>query len=163
MLPDVVQTSAPINPGNSGGALVDLQGQVVGIPTPGRHGSRGWAAALRPGSGSSQLMLPDIAGQIIRYGHVVDSHRAFLGVKLATAPANGVAVASVQPGGPAARAGIVAGDLITSIDGQPITAPGDVAAVLATLAPGSTATVGVTRPHGSSTTVKVTLGQYPGT
>ena len=93
----------------------------------------------------------------------MDSHRAFLGVKLATAPATSAAVASVQPGGPAARAGIVAGDLITSIDGQPITVPVDVAAVLATLAPGSTVTVVITRPDGSSTTVKVTLGQYPGT
>ena len=52
--------------------------------------------------------------------------------------------------------------MITSIDGQQISAPVDVATVLATLAPGRTVAVGISKPDGSSTTVKVRLGQYPG-
>jgi S1-C subfamily serine protease len=163
VLPDVIQTSAPINPGNSGGALVDLQGQVVGIPTlAATDPELGGSAAPGIGFAIPSSLLLDVAGQIVRYGHVVESHRAFLGIGLATAPASGAAVASVQRGGPAARAGIVPGAIITSLDGQPITSPVDVATVLATLAPGRTVTVGITKPDGSSTTVKVRLGQYPG-
>lgn len=162
VLPDVIQTSAPINPGNSGGALVDLQGQVVGIPTLAATDPELGGAAPGIGFAIPSSLLLDIAGQIVRHGHVIDSHRAFLGVKLATAPVNGAAVASVQHAGPTARAGIVPGDVITSIDGQPITSPVDVATVLATVAPGRVVTVGITKPDGSSTTVRVRLGQYPG-
>jgi putative serine protease PepD len=163
VLPDAIQTSAPINPGNSGGALVDLQGQVVGIPTlAATDPELGGGAAPGIGFAIPSSLLVNIAGQIVRHGHVIDSHRAFLGVKLATAPVNGAAVASVQRVGPTARAGIVPGDVITSIDGQPITSPVDVATVLATVAPGRVVTVGITKPDGSSTTVRVRLGQYPG-
>jgi S1-C subfamily serine protease len=163
VLPDVIQTSAPINPGNSGGALVDLEGEVVGIPTlAATDPELGGGAAPGIGFAVPSSLLLDLAGQIVRYGHVVDSHRAFLGVRLATATVNGAAVASVQRGGPAARAGIVPGDVITSIDGQPITSPAEVAIVLATLAPGQRVAVGITKPDGSSAHVTVRLGQYPG-
>jgi putative serine protease PepD len=163
VLPNVIQTSAPINPGNSGGALVDLKGEVVGIPTlAATDPELGGSAAPGIGFAIQSSLVTDIAGQIVRNGRVVNSHRAFLGVGLATGLANGAVVASVQPGGPAAKAGIAPGDVITSIAGQPIQSPADVPQVLATLQPGETVTIAVTKRDGSQANVKVTLGQYPG-
>lgn len=162
-LPNVIQTSAAINPGNSGGALVDLAGDVVGIPTlAATDPELGGSAARGIGFAIPSAVVVDIAGQIVKSGRVVSSHRAFLGVKLASGLSKGAVVVSVQPGGPAARAGILPGSVITSIDGQSVASPSDVSAILATLAPGQTATVNIVKPDGSAATVKLTLGQYPG-
>lgn len=164
VLPNVIQTSAPINPGNSGGALVDLEGRVIGIPTlAATDPELGGSAAPGIGFAIPSSRVSDIGGQIIKHGHVVDSHRAFLGIELATMLGNGAVIASVQHAGPADRAGIATGDQITSINGQPIQTPSDVASVLATLSPGQKVKVGIARPDGSNATVSVTLGQYPGT
>jgi S1-C subfamily serine protease len=162
VLPNVIQTSAAINPGNSGGALVNLEGAVVGVPTLAATDPELGGAAAGIGFAIPSSLVSNIATQIVAHGHVVDSHRAFLGAKLATGLISGAVVVSVQPGGPAARAGIIPGDVITSIDGQGITSPSDLAEVLATLKPGQTVTVGVVKANGSSATVRVTLGQYPG-
>lgn len=164
VLPNAIQTSAPINPGNSGGALVNLQGQVVGIPTLAATDPQlGGGAAPGIGFAIPSSVVTDIAGQIVKHGHVVQSHRAYLGVSLASGlNTGGAVVAGVQNGGPAAKAGITSGDVITSIDGQRITSPADVAGALARLKPGQAATVVVTKPDGSKAKVKVKLGQYPG-
>ncbi len=164
VLPDVIQTSAPINPGNSGGALVDLQGQVVGIPTLAATDPQlGGGAAPGIGFAIPSSLVSDIAGQIVRYGHVVKSHRAYLGVSLATGPISGAVVTAVQGGGPAARAGIVAGDVITSIAGHRVASPTEVSEVMATLTPGSTVPVALLRQDGSTASVEVKLGEFPGT
>jgi S1-C subfamily serine protease len=68
----------------------------------------------------------------------------------------------VQPDGPAARAGVKPGDVITAIGGQPVSSAVDVSDVLATLRPGQAVSVSRTRADGSHVTLKVTLGQYPG-
>jgi putative serine protease PepD len=163
VLPNVIQTSAPINPGNSGGALVDLEGHVVGIPTlAATDPELGGSAAPGIGFAIPSSLVTDVASQIVKHGRVTDSHRAFLGVSLATGLFKGAIVVSAQPRGPAARAGIVPGDVITSIDGQPISSPVDVAQVLATLRSGQIVRVGINKPDGSSVTLTVTLGQYPG-
>lgn len=163
VLPDVVQTSAAINPGNSGGALVDLSGDVVGIPTlAATDPELGGSAAPGIGFAIPSSLVTRIAGQIVKDGRVVNSQRAFLGVTLASGLISGAVVASVQKGGPAARAGIVPGDVIVSIAGQPVTSPVNVAEALATLRPGQTVTIGITTPDGTNATVKVALGQYPG-
>jgi S1-C subfamily serine protease len=71
VLPDAIQTSAPINPGNSGGALVNLEGQVVGIPTlAATDPELGGGAAPGIGFAIPSSLLLDTAGQIVRYGHV---------------------------------------------------------------------------------------------
>jgi S1-C subfamily serine protease len=166
-LPDAIQTSAAINPGNSGGALVDLQGRVVGIPT---------LAALDPELGGSAApgigfaipsdVVTDIAGQIVANGHVVNSHRAAIGVVAKTVtdaqgkPA-GVLVVSVTPGGPADSAGIAAGDVITSLAGQQVPTTQQLTAVLAGLDVGKTVPVDVVTSGGRKT-VQVTLGQLAG-
>ena len=165
VLPNVIQTSASINPGNSGGALVDLSGQVVGIPTLAATDPQlGGGAAPGIGFAIPSAVVKDIAGQIVQNGHVVSSHRAFLGVDFAAQlePGSGAVVAAVQPGTPAARAGIMPGDSIVSINGQSINSPDDIPTALASLSPGQTVPVAIVRQDGSQTTVKVTLGQYPG-
>jgi S1-C subfamily serine protease len=161
-IPNAIQTSAPINPGNSGGALVDLDGRLVGVPT---------IAATDPQLGPATgigFAIPsdtvrDIADQLLRSGRVVNSHRAYLGIQVGdTFGGGGVYVGEVSPGGPAAKAGIQSGDVITSVAGQATSSAADLAQVLAGLRPGRSVAVLLLRPDGSRTTVRVTLGQYPG-
>jgi S1-C subfamily serine protease len=74
VLPGAIQTSAPINPGNSGGALIDLQGQVVGIPTLVAASPQTGSAAAGIGFAIPSNTVTDIASQIIRHGRVVNPH-----------------------------------------------------------------------------------------
>ena len=167
-LPDVIQTSAAINPGNSGGALADLADQVVGIPTLAATDQQlGGGAAPGIGFAIPSNIVTDIAGQIIKTGHVTSSHRAALGVRVqaVTGPDGqpaGVGIAVVTPGGPAARAGLRPGDVITAVNGTSTPDTEALAAVLAGLRPGQQVTVSVTKADGSAATVHVTLGQLPG-
>ena len=78
-LPDVIQTSADINPGNSGGALVDLAGDVIGIPTLAATDQQIGGSAPGIGFAISSNIAKDIAGQLIAHGKVTNSHRAALG------------------------------------------------------------------------------------
>jgi S1-C subfamily serine protease len=162
VLPNVIQTSAAINPGNSGGALVDLQGHVIGIPTLAATDPQLGGTAPGIGFAIPSSLVANIAGQIVKHGHVVSSHRAYLGVALATGLSSGAIVAGVQKGGPAARAGISSGELISSLAGKRIASAADVSDVLARLRPGQTVSVGLIQPDGSHTIVKVKLAQYPG-
>jgi S1-C subfamily serine protease len=161
-LPNVIQTSAPINPGNSGGALVDLEGQVVGIPTLAATDPEMGGAAAGIGFAIPSDTVRDIAGQLIGQGKVTNSHRAWLGVEVAATTSGGVLVTKVQPGGPAAKAGLRAGELVTAVQGTATPDPGTLADVLAGLRPGQTVTVRVARSDGGTRTAKVTLGQFPG-
>ncbi|WUD75765.1 trypsin-like peptidase domain-containing protein [Streptomyces sp. NBC_00510] len=163
-LADMVQTSAPINPGNSGGALVNLSGQVIGIPT---------LAAVNPTMGDSSApgigfaipaaTVTRIADQIIKHGKVVDSGRAALGIVARTVldenfqPA-GVGVVEVTRGGAADKAGIKPGDVITDVGGEDITTLQSLSEALVQHAPGDTVDVTFQRGGGEKT-VKVTLGQ----
>lgn len=163
VLPNAIQTSAPINPGNSGGALVDLAGRVVGIPTlAATDPELGGSAAPGIGFAIPSSTVTDIAGQIVQHGHVVNSHRAFLGVRLATSPAvSGAVVVAVEKGSPADKAGMRPGDVIVSIAGHPISSASDATTVLAGLDPGKTVDVVVQRQGGGKQTLRVTLGQFP--
>jgi S1-C subfamily serine protease len=111
---DLIQTDAAINPGNSGGPLLNAEGQVVGINAMVRSG---------PGAGLG-FAIPinrarNIADQLVKNGRA--SH-AMVGLVLQTDP-RGVRVASLMPGGPAARAGLQIGDLITKASGKQIKDP----------------------------------------
>jgi putative serine protease PepD len=162
-LPNVIQTSAPINPGNSGGALVDLQGQVIGIPTLAATDPQlGGGAAAGIGFAIPSNTVRDIAGQLIRQGKVTNSHRAWLGVEVAATTSGGLLVTKVEAGGPAARAGVRAGELVTAVQGTATPDPATLADVLAGLRPGQTVRVEVARPGGAGRTVRITLGQFPG-
>ena len=162
-LPNVIQTSAPINPGNSGGALVDLQGRVIGIPTLAATDPQlGGGAAAGIGFAIPSDIVRDVAAQLIGQGKVTNSHRAWLGVEVAATTSGGLLITTVQPGGPAAKAGIRAGELVTSVDATATPDPATLADVLAGLRPGQTVTVAAARPDGTKRTVRVTLGQFPG-
>jgi putative serine protease PepD len=171
-LPEAIQTSASINPGNSGGALVDLAGDVIGIPTLAalEPSGDGGGTAPAPGIGFAipSNVVTDIAGQLIAHnGHVVNSHRAQLGVRVATVvdPTGqpvGMGVVSVVAGGPAAAAGVQTGEVITAINNTPVHSASGLAQVLAKLDPGQTVPVTLTNPQGGSRTVMVTLDQLPG-
>jgi S1-C subfamily serine protease/RsiW-degrading membrane proteinase PrsW (M82 family) len=162
-LPNVIQTSAPINPGNSGGALVDLQGRVIGIPTLAATDPQlGGGAAAGIGFAIPSNIVRDVAAQLIGQGKVTNSHRAWLGVEVAATTSGGLLITEVQPGGPAAKAGIRAGELVTKLDGTATPDPAVLTDVLAGLRPGQTVTVTAARPGGAGRTVRVTLGQFPG-
>jgi S1-C subfamily serine protease len=167
-LPNTIQTSAPINPGNSGGGLVDLNSNVIGIPTLGAtdQSSGGTAAGIGFAIPSNTVKL--IAGQLASQGKVTNSGRAALGVVVTTGydpntgRAAGLIITQVTPGGGADKAGLSAGDAITSVNGQKVTSPSSLNDVLAGLKPGDQTKVTVAKSDGSQQTVTVTLGQLPG-
>ncbi|MEU1267358.1 trypsin-like peptidase domain-containing protein [Streptomyces sp. NPDC005799] len=161
---NMVQTSAAINPGNSGGALVDLDSQVIGIPTLAAvDPTFGDSAAPGIGFAIPASMVRTIADQIVRSGKVTDSGRAALGITGRTVvdanyqPA-GVAVVSVKSGGAADKAGIEAGDIITRLGDTDITTITSLTEALAQDKPGERTTVTYTR-GGSEKKADVTLGE----
>ena len=161
---NMVQTSAAINPGNSGGALVDLDSQVIGIPTlaavdPGLKNS----AAPGIGFAIPSNTVKTIADQIIRTGKVTQSGRAALNITGRTVVNAGyrpigVAVAGVEHGGAADRAGLRTGDIIIKLGDRDITTITSLAEALAGDKPGQRTTVTYLR-DGSRKTADVTLGE----
>jgi putative serine protease PepD len=163
-LPLMIQTSAAINPGNSGGALADLQGRVIGIPTlAAADPELGGAAAPGIGFAIPSNLVSDVATQIIRFGHVVNSHRAYLGVQIGDTNGAGVLVQSVAPGGPAAKAGLAPGDVITSVNGKRTATVDDLTSVVSELKPGTTVSLEVVTQRGARKTLHLKLGTFPGT
>ena len=161
VLISAIQTSAAINPGNSGGALVNLTGQVIGIPTLAAADPQLGGAAAGIGFAIPSNTVTSIAPQLIAAGKVTSSGRASLGITAQTVadaggqPA-GVGVATVTPGG-AARAGITAGDIMTALDGQPTLSLAALQSVLAARKPGDRVQARLTR-DGTTSIVTVTLG-----
>ncbi|WP_432103064.1 S1C family serine protease [Streptomyces sp. bgisy091] len=163
-LADMVQTSAAINPGNSGGALVNLDSEVIGIPTLAATDPQlGDSAAPGIGFAIPVSMVRTVADQIIRSGKVTDSGRAALNITGRTVvdddykPA-GVAIVSVEKGGGASDAGLRVGDVITRIGDDRITTITSLSEALAGDKPGQKVKVTYTR-GGSQRTAEVTLGE----
>ncbi len=163
-IPNMVQTSAPINPGNSGGALVNLEGQVIGIPTIAAIDQKFGGTAPGIGFAIPASMVKTVADQIVKSGKVTNSGRASLNMVgrtvldiTGTQPI-GVAVADVTKGGAADKAGLQVGDIITKVDLTDITTITSLAEVLAGYKPGQKTTVTYTR-NGAQNTVVVTLGE----
>ncbi|MFF1697217.1 S1C family serine protease [Streptomyces sp. NPDC058257] len=161
---NMVQTSAAINPGNSGGALVNLDSEVIGIPTlAATDPDMGGSAAPGIGFAIPSSMVKTVADQIIKDGKVTDSGRAALGITGRTVlgddykPA-GVAVVEAQKGGGAAKAGIEAGDIITKLGDTEITTITSLSETLAGEKPGDKAKVTYTR-GGADRTTDLTLGE----
>ncbi|GAA2491257.1 S1C family serine protease [Streptomyces gobitricini] len=163
-LGNMVQTSAAINPGNSGGALVNLDSEVIGIPTlAAADPELGGSAAPGIGFAIPASMVRTVADQIVRTGRVTDSGRAALNITGRTVLTDdyrpgGVAVVEVSPGGAAADAGLRPGDIITKLDNQTITTMTSLLEALAAAKPGDEVTVTYKR-GGRSATARVTLGE----
>ncbi|AVH59166.1 MULTISPECIES: S1C family serine protease [Streptomyces] len=160
---NMVQTSAAINPGNSGGALVNLDSQIIGIPTLGATDPSLGSTAPGIGFAIPASMVTTIADQIIKEGKVTDSGRAALGIRGRTVvddhyqPA-GVAVVDVEDGGAADKAGIGPGDVIIEIGDTEITTLTSLSEALAADKPGDKVSVTYVR-GGIEKTVEVTLGE----
>ena len=166
-LPDAIQTSAPINPGNSGGALVTVTGHVIGIPTLAAISPQGGGQAQGIGFAIPSNLARDIAGQIIKSGHVTNSHRAALGARVTTvasmdATARGAMIIAVTPGGAAERAGLRVGDVISKLGPAPTPDASALLSALAAADPGQLVELTITR-SGQAHTVPVTLGTLPAT
>ncbi|MEU2245785.1 trypsin-like peptidase domain-containing protein [Streptomyces sp. NPDC019224] len=161
---NMVQTSAAINPGNSGGALVNLDSQVIGIPTlAASDPEMGDSAAPGIGFAIPASMVQTVADQIIENGKVTDSGRAALDITGRTVvndeyrPA-GVAIVSVQNGGAADEAGLRVGDIITKVGDSKVTTITSLAEALAGDEPGQKVTVTYTRGN-AERTAEATLGE----
>jgi S1-C subfamily serine protease len=166
VLADAIQTSAPINPGNSGGALVNTAGQVIGIPTLAAASPQSGAQAQGIGFAIPSNTVRDIAAQLISSGHVTSTGRAVIGAQVATVARadgspRGAGIVAVTNGGPADRAGLRPGDVITAVGGAPTPDTTALAEALAARQPGQDVPVSITR-DGHTLTVPVTLGELPG-
>jgi putative serine protease PepD len=162
LIVSAIQTSAAINPGNSGGALVNLQDEVIGIPTLAARLPDAGGAAPGIGFAIPSDTVRNIADQLIKTGKVTNSGRATLAITAQTSAdaqgqGVGVAIVDVSKGGPADKAGLRPGDVIVAIDGTPTPSLAALEANLATKKPGTKVTLEVRR-NGSVRTVQATLG-----
>lgn len=169
IIPNAIQTDAPINPGNSGGALVDLQGNLVGIPTLTAIDPEFNTPANGVGFAIPSNRVKFIAPQIIQTGKVTHTGRAALGVSVTDvdptlaaqdnlAVDHGVLIVSTTPNGPAAQAGLKAGDVIVGVGNQAVTDTSSLADALVSKSPGDTVAVQVYRGS-QQLTVNVKLGE----
>ena len=167
---DLIQTDTVINPGNSGGPLISLDGQLVGINTSVLRGSTGSGIAIEGiGFAINMETAAQVSQQLIEVGRV---QWAYLGLDLADliperaaamglAVREGVVVARVVIDGPSDRAGIKAGDIILSLDGDKIATLDDLIRKLRQqLIAGQEITVELLR-EGSKETVELVLGERP--
>jgi serine protease Do len=159
---DFIQIDAAINRGNSGGPTFDLDGNVIGVNT----------AIFSPNVGVGFDIPADTAkavvAQLMDKGHVT---RGWLGVRIQAVTSDiadslglkkveGALVDEPQSGSPAAKAGILAGDIITAVDDRDVKGPRDLARRIGAMTPGSSVKLSVMR-KGESKTLTLALGQSP--
>jgi len=169
---DFIQTDAAINPGNSGGALIDLHGNLIGINTAifstaggpnGEGGNQGIGFAIPID------MARNIMQQLIQHGKVERGYLGFYPQDLSGAMAKefgytgggtGAVVNTVEPGTPAAKAGLKRGDIILALNGAPVNGAGDLRARIANTSPGTTVQLKVFR-DGKTFDMPATVGLLP--
>jgi serine protease Do len=157
---DFLQTDAAINPGNSGGPLVDARGKVVGINSAMAVTGPGIAFAI------PSNLARGIANELARTGKV---RRGRIGVTIqpltkvlaqtfGVSGVTGVLLADVAPDGPAARAGVKAGDIVTRFDGKPVSTPLDLQRAVGLSRPGQVVPL-IVRRNGAEQIVEVTIDE----
>ena len=164
-LEDMIQTDAAINPGNSGGALVDANGNLIGINTAIFSRSGG---SLGIGFAVPVSTARNVMQQLISTGQVV---RGWIGVEpqdvtdqlartLKLPHPEGVVIIGVLRKGPADEAGVRPGDVVLDVAGKPVVNTGELLNAVAALTPGSEAAIKVLR-GGKATTLQVRIGTRP--
>lgn len=162
---DFIQTDAAINPGNSGGPLVNLDGEVVGINIALLSETGGYAGISFAVPSNMARMVFD---ELVEYGRVI---RGFLGVAvqdltpdlaaaLDISIDDGVLISDVTPGSPAARAGLVRGDVVTAVEGTRVGSAPEMRNLIASFDPGRRIVLQVRR-DGQRIAVPATLGEVP--
>jgi serine protease Do len=162
---DFIQTDAAINPGNSGGPLINLQGEAIGVNTAIASRSGGYMGI---GFAIPSNMVKAVKDQLVTKGKVV---RGYLGVRIqeltrALAQSmhldtvEGVLVADVSKGSPAAKAGLKRGDVILAFNGRSMTDPGQLRNTVAMSAPGTKVPLQILRDN-KKREVTVELGELP--
>ena len=164
-LTGLIQVAAAIEAGDSGGPLVNGSGQVIGIDTAATAGFRyrasggqGFAIPINSAVTIANQILGNQASDKVHLGQT-----AFLGVDVSSADTggSGAGVTTVVSGSPAAGAGISGGDLIVSVDGQPVDSPNTLTSLLDAHHPGDRVTVGWTDQSGQSHSAAVALATGP--
>ncbi len=157
-----IQTDAAINPGNSGGPLLNMNGEVIGVNTAIFTQSGGYQGL---GFAMPSNTVVEVYNDLISPSHKVT--RGSIGIQFNQGLSgavnrvygfkNGVLVQQVQPGGPAEKAGLKPGDIITAIDGRPIKDGDDLVREIASRRPGSSIRLGYQR-DGKPADARVTIG-----
>jgi len=162
---DFIQIDAPVNKGNSGGPAFNMQGEVVGVNT----------AIYSPSGGSVGIAFsipaPTVQSVVAQLKDKGVVNRGWIGVQIQPVTSEiadsmglkkteGALVAEPQANGPAAKAGIESGDVITSVNGEAVKDARELARTIGTFAPGTAVKLNVLH-KGKDTTVNLTLGQLP--
>ncbi|GCE29027.1 protease [Dictyobacter alpinus] len=173
ILAGTIQTDAPINPGNSGGALVDMHGQLIGIPTLAAMNPESRTPANGVGFAIPSNRVQFIAPQLIQHGKVTHTGRPALQIQVKNLdPAEaqrdgqpivkGVIVTEVVPNGTGAQAGIKVNDVIVQIDDEEVTDVLSMSDALIKKNVGDTVNIKLYR-GGQLQTIKATLGELSAT
>ncbi len=162
---DFIQIDAPVNKGNSGGPTFDVDGNVIGVNTAiysPSGGSVGIAFAIPSDTVKSVVSQLKDKGAVTRgwIGVQIQPVNADIADSLGLKSAEGALVAEPQPDGPAVKAGIQSGDVITSVNGQAVKDARDLAKKISSLPPGSNVKLGVVS-KGADKNMTVTLGELP--
>ena len=162
---DFVQIDAPVNKGNSGGPAFNMQGEVVGVNTAiysPSGGNVGIAFSIPAATVKSVIAQLKDKGNVSRgwIGVQIQAVTQDIADSMGLKQAEGALVADSQKDGPAAKAGVEAGDVITSVNGRSVKDARELARIIGGFAPGSTAKLDVLH-KGKSKVVSLTLGQLP--
>jgi S1-C subfamily serine protease len=146
---DAIQTDAAINPGNSGGALVDSTGAVVGINTAirtlGGTDSSGQGGSIGLGFAIPIDDVRTIAQSLIQTGGFAHTDLGVNAKSVTDGTSDGALILNVRQGGPAARAGVLEGDVVTRVDDRPVASADELTVAIREHRPGETVTLGVVR------------------
>ncbi|MFO7178038.1 MAG: DegQ family serine endoprotease [Pseudomonadota bacterium] len=162
---DFIQTDAAINPGNSGGALINMEGKLVGINTAilSRSGGyQGIGFAIPTNMALPIMQSLKANGRVVRgwLGVGIQEVDSDLAAALKLPVKSGIVLSDVQPGSPAARAGLRRGDVIVKLDGKPVTSLGQFRNSIAIAGANRKVTLDIYR-DGKPQSVSVQLGEMP--
>jgi S1-C subfamily serine protease len=173
-LTGLIETNAAVQPGDSGGPLLNSSGQVIGMDTAASTGFGGFQNVAASDAYAIPITKAQTIAKQIESGtasatvHI--GATAFLGVQVQSVgngfgpgaqTGTGAMIAGVVSGGPAAAAGLVAGDVITAINGQAVASPTAITSSILAMKPGAKVAITYTDQSGVSQTAQVTLGSGP--